>query len=236
MSSLKDFLFKDYPPGVTAMFCTTAFAVYLLINAVYYEFSSAPDHSMPSDYNRLLHNLSAYSLCEERFDSPDLTNYSTVSLLTKIHGSTALVYERSVHNVLIDNSASERYYITTDLTWENLSCEKGNCKVEKCVTISAPPGLFPTYKLPKEKQCFPVVSADIYDVYTLSLCNKTEESEMKFEFKRRNEYAKSLTPHMKREMQSRLVEIALSLLAFNVFIIGFSLLYRYRKIQSGDVY
>ena len=57
MSSLKEFLFKDYPPAVTAMFCTTAFAVYLLINAGYYEFSSAPDHSMPSDYNRFVGGL-----------------------------------------------------------------------------------------------------------------------------------------------------------------------------------
>ena len=59
---------------------------------------------------------------------------------------------------------------------------------------------------------------------------------MKFEFKRRNEYAKSLTPRMKREMQSRLVEIAVSLLVFNAVIVGVSLLYRYRKIQSGDLY
>ena len=159
-----------------------------------------------------------------------------MSLLTKVHGSKALVYQHSLHHVLIDNSASERYYITTDLTWENLSCEKGDCKVEKCVTISAPPGLFPTYTLPKEKQCSPVVTADSVDKYTLSLCNKTEDRKMKFEFKRRNEYAKSLTPRMKREMQSRLVEIALSLLVFNAVIVGVSLVYRYRKIQSSDLY
>ena len=54
MSSVKDFLFKDYPPAVTAMFCTTAFAIYLLINAVHYEIAPAPDHSMPSDYNRFV--------------------------------------------------------------------------------------------------------------------------------------------------------------------------------------
>ena len=62
MSSVKEYLFTDYPPAVTSMFCTTAFAVYLLASAVYYEFQPAPDHSMPKDYNRFVLAFDPYKL------------------------------------------------------------------------------------------------------------------------------------------------------------------------------
>ena len=63
MSSVKEYLFTDYPPAVTSMFCTTAFAVYLLASAVYYEFQPAPDHSMPKDYNRFVNPEKCRRIC-----------------------------------------------------------------------------------------------------------------------------------------------------------------------------
>lgn len=53
MSGLKKYLLSDYPPAVTTVSCTALFALYVLVTAVVYEFVDAPDHSMPSDYNRL---------------------------------------------------------------------------------------------------------------------------------------------------------------------------------------
>ena len=174
-----------------------------------------------------------YKLCEDNFQTPDISNYSTVSLLTYVHGSNAIVYDSSVFHVLIEESPSTRYYVTTDSMWENLSCEKGDCKVEKCATISAPPELFPSYVLAEGKQCT-AKTLDEFDVYGFSLCNENKDKDMKFEFKRRNEYAKSLTDKMKKEMQQRLVEIAMSLLVFNAVIVVLSLVYRFKMNQGGD--
>jgi hypothetical protein len=157
-----------------------------------------------------------------------------VSLLTHVHGSKALVYDNSVFHVFINVSKSEQYYVTTDSKWETLVCEEGDCKVEKCVTISTPPGLFPSYKLPAGRQCSAKVLKDA-DVYTLSLCNKSQEREAKFEFKRRNEYAKLLSEKRKKEMQQRLIEIGMSLLLLNILIITFSLFCKFRASQGSSL-
>ena len=155
-----------------------------------------------------------------------------MSLLSYVQGSNALIYQDSVFHVLIDQNETDNYYITTDNKWDNVACTDGDCKVEKCVTISAPAELLPEYELGAGRQCTPKYLEDV-DVYNLKLCNGSETRDLKFEFKRRNEYAKSLTNRLRREMQQRLVEIALSLLVFNVVVIVFSLLYRKRKLQSG---
>ena len=104
--------------------------------------------------------------------------------------------------------------------------------MEKCVTVSAPAELLPAYELGAGRQCTPKYLDDV-DVYSMKLCHASETSDLKFEFKRRNEYAKSLTERLRREIQQRLVEIALSLLVLNVVVVAFSLFYRKKKLQAG---
>jgi len=110
--------------------------------------------------------------------------------------------------------------VQTDARWANPVCEDEKCKVEKCVEIRAPEQLFPEYNISTSKQC-EMQAGNTSSNFTL--CGEEAEVELRFDFKRRNEYARNLPLERKVEMQNRLLIIGFSLLAFNLVVFGVGL-------------
>ena len=87
----------------------------------------------------------------------------------------------------------------------------------------APTEFFPDYELDHANQCEQLVTENP-KMYSMSSCPAGESGDAKFEFKRRNEYAKPLSYDKKKVMQYRVVEVALSLLFFNFLLVVASIL------------
>ena len=117
-----------------------------------------------------------------------------------------------------------------------MACEKDKCKVEKCVEIWAPSEYFPDYTLEHTKQCEQIAIVNP-DTYKLSVCSHVVTDSMKFDFKKRNEYAKPLTNAKRKLMQYRVTEIGLALLFFNFLLTVICVVSGkyYKRFDSGSV-
>lgn len=218
MDMLK-YLFFHYPPAVISMFTTTAFALFCLALAFSFEFKPAPDHSMPADYNRLLHNISRHNLCITNNTSPsNITNYRTITLLSFIQGTKDILTPDSTPAIRIATK-NESYYVKTSNmnNGKQFSCEGNVCRDYKCLQITAPLPLFPSY--PLEDQCEFI---ETNDTITLENCD-SQHTRNKVLFKRNNKYAKQLGGGKVVLMQARLCYVALALLGLNTGIFLVSL-------------
>jgi len=213
MDMLK-YLFFHYPPAVISMCTTTAFGVFMLAMAVWFEFTPAPDHSMPSDYNRLLHNISRHNLCPSNTTSPSpSTNYRSITLLSFIQGTKDIITPDSTPVIRIATK-TESYFVKTSNIKHGAqySCEENVCKDYKCMKITASASLFPAYNLPNQCEF-----TESNHTVMLENCD-TEHTKNKVLFKRNNKYAKQLTSAKVALMQARLCYVGLGVLGLNTGI------------------
>ena len=128
----------------------------------------------------------------------------------------------NIHNIVYQSPVGA-YLITTDGRYKQVGCEKGRCKVKKCINIKAPVNLFPKYMLPNESQCeMEKEEGGVYVTVNMTECGG-ERKDLTFKSKTVNKYAASLTKERKLVLIGRLCEIALSLLAFNACILLFAI-------------
>eukprot|EP00116_Pleurobrachia_bachei_P012582 sb/3472844/ len=122
----------------------------------------------------------------------------------------------NIHHITYQSPVGA-YLITTDGRYKQVGCEKGRCKIKKCVNIRAPVDLFPKYNLPNEAQCEMVMEAEgaVYVTVNMTECDAGDKKDLKFKSKTVNKYAAALTKERKLVLIDRLCEIALSLLVFN---------------------
>ena len=120
----------------------------------------------------------------------------------------------NIHHITYQSPVGA-YLITTDGRYKQVGCEKGRCKIKKCVNIKAPVDLFPKYMLPNESQCEMVMEeGEVYVTVNMTEC-ETERKDLTFKSKTVNKYAAALTKERKLVLIGRLCEIGLSLLVFN---------------------